>query len=76
MYFERYEFLIVIGGALLVFLIAGILFYFKAYRTVSKTPEGTAQITKINRALFDKVLKDLEQKKQAPKDLPIIDPFR
>ncbi|MBI1888931.1 MAG: hypothetical protein HYS15_03330, partial [Candidatus Spechtbacteria bacterium] len=35
LYFERYEFLIVIGGALLVFLIAGILFYFKAYRTVS-----------------------------------------
>lgn len=74
--FERYELFIVIGGVLIVFLIAGLLFYEHAYKTVRAIPDVSVEAPRIQQALFDKTLEELAQKKQPLPDASIIDPFR
>ena len=74
--FERYELYIVIAGVLIVFLIAGFLFYEHAYKTVRAVPNVSVEVLQINQPLFDKTVKELAQKKQPLPSEPIIDPFR
>lgn len=74
--FERYELFIVVFGMGAVFLIAGVLFYEKAYKTTTIAPEVVVDVAKVNTPLFQKTAGELEQKKQIAPDLPIIDPFR
>lgn len=74
--FERFELAVVIFGAAVAFVLAGLLFYQKAYKTVTIPPEVEVRIPKINEALFNSILNELEQKKQLPSSEPIVDPFR
>ncbi len=74
--FERYEFFIMIGGVLIVFLIAGFLFYEHAYKTVRAVPDVSVEAPKINQQLFEQTVEELAQKKQPSPDEPIVDPFR
>lgn len=74
--FERYEIFVIIIGIFVVSLIAGFLFYEKAYKTVTTTPEFTETVSEINDKLFKKTGEELEQRKEMAPDLPIIDPFK
>lgn len=74
--FERYEIFVIAGGAIVAFLIAGLIFYNSAYKTVSTPPKASVQLPQINKFLFDKTLKELEVKKQPISSEPIVDPFR
>lgn len=74
--FERYEIFVVIAGAIIVFLIAGFIFYNNAYKTISADIEGEVSIPKIETVLFEQILEDLKEKKQPFPNDPIIDPFR
>lgn len=74
--FERYEILIVLLGTLVAFVVAGSIFYEKAYRTVSTPPNPEVQAPSIDQALFQKTLKELEAKKQVLPPEAIVDPFR
>ena len=75
-YFEKYEAFIILIGALLMFLMAGFIFYTKAYRVVETTPKVDVSVERIRSDLFDKTIEELKQRKEAAPDLPIIDPFR
>jgi len=74
--FERYELFVVVGGAVVVFLIAGFIFYNNAYKTIHADIKGEVSIPKIETVLFEQILEDLKEKKRPPLDDPIIDPFR
>jgi len=74
--FERYELFVVIGGTLAVVVLAGFLFYTKAYQIVATPPEVSIETPEINQALFEQALQDLKVKKQPVSGEPIIDPFR
>ena len=74
--FERYELVVVIVGIVVVFLISGFVFYSKGYKTTDVLPEVAVKVPRINKALFDQIIKDLEEKKQIPPSQSVIDPFR
>lgn len=74
--FERYELFVVIIGFFVVFLVAGLLFYEKAYKTVRAIPDVSVESPQIKQSLFDKTVEELARKKQPPPAAPIIDPFR
>lgn len=76
MMFEKYEIFVVISGIIFVFLFAGFLFYEKAYKATIVPPEVFVDVPKVNTALFEKTVEELEQRKQTAPDLPIIDPFQ
>ena len=75
-FFERYEVFVIAGGAIVAFLIAGLIFYNNAYEIVSTPPKASVDLPRINKFLFDKTLKELEAKKQPVSSEPIVDPFR
>lgn len=76
--FERYEIFVMTGGVIVVFLLAGWVFYNKAYKTVTAPRRDAASIAlpNMNKVLLDKTLQEIEQKKQPPSSEPIVDPFR
>lgn len=75
-YFERYEVIVILVGALVCFSLAGLVFYTKAYKVVESLPEVEAGLLNVNTALFEKTIVELEQRKIMAPDLPIIDPFK
>ena len=75
-FFERYEVFIILLGIGVIFLLAGIVFYQKAYKVTSAIPEATVDVLRVNTSLFDKTVEEIEQKKLMAPDLPIIDPFQ
>lgn len=75
-FFERYELFIIALGIIIVFVIAGFIFYNKAYKTVAVPPTVSVELPKINQPLFEKTLKELEEGKQAPPAEQTVDPFR
>jgi len=74
--FERYEIFVIVLGVAVVFLLAGFIFYEKAYKTASTVPDIEIEVTRVKAELFEKTIQELEQRKQMAPDLPIIDPFR
>lgn len=74
--FERYEIFIIVIGIGTVFIIAGILFYQKAYKITTTIPEVAVDLPRVQTLLFEKTVEELEQKKSMAPDLPIINPFR
>jgi len=75
-FFERYEVFVIIAGVLIAFLFTGVVFYNNAYKTVNTVPEVEVEMPAIETSLFDTILEDIEEKKQLPPELPVIDPFR
>lgn len=75
-FFERYEIFVILAGVVIVFLLAGWIFYSKAYKTVNAPPSVSPSLPSIDKVLFDKTISELEQKKQPLPSEPIIDPFR
>ena len=74
--FERYEVFIILLGMGVVFLLAGVVFYQKAYKVTATIPEATTDVLRVNISLFEKTIEELEQKRRMAPDLPIIDPFQ
>jgi len=74
--FERYEIFVIAGGVIVVFLLAGWVFYNKAYKTVIAPPSVSVALPNVNKVLFDKTLQEIEHKKQPPSSEPLVDPFR
>lgn len=76
MLFERYEIFIILLGMGVAFLLAGVVFYQKAYRVTATVPETTVDVPRVNTPLFEKTVEELAQKQQMAPDLPIVDPFQ
>ena len=74
--FERYEIFVIVLGVIAVFLLAGFIFYEKAYKTTITIPDIEIEATRVKTELFEKTIRELEERKQMAPDLPIIDPFR
>jgi len=74
--FEKYEIFIILFGIVVAFLLAGFILYENAYKTTTTIPDVTVDVTRINSNLFEKTVRELEQRKQLTPDLPIIDPFQ
>ena len=74
--FERYEIFIILLGIGVAFLLAGTVFYQKAYKVTATIPETTVDVSRVDTALFEKTIEELEQKKRMAPDAPIIDPFQ
>ena len=74
--FERYEIFVIVGGVLITLVFAGWIFYSKAYKTVNTVPQISVSLPSINKPLFDKILLEIEQKKQPLSSEPIVDPFK
>lgn len=74
-YFERYEIITILAGAIMFFLLAGLVFYLKAYKVTESVPDTEDDAFRVNSELFEKTVKELEQRKTMAPDLPIIDPF-
>lgn len=63
----------------LVFLLAGLIFYQYGYRASSTKVESQVQMTKINEQLYQKVIKQIQEKEQRLKEAEkktYPDPFR
>ena len=75
-FFERYEIFIILLGMGVAFLLAGTVFYQKAYKVTATVPETTVDVPRVHTSLFEKTIEELEQKKRIAPDLPIIDPFQ
>jgi len=76
MFFERYEVFIILLGIGVVLLLAGIVFYEKAYKVTATIPEAVVDVSRVNIRLFEKTIEEIEQKKLMAPDVPIIDPFQ
>ena len=74
--FERYEVFIILLGMGVVFLLAGIVFYQKAYKVTATIPEAAVDVPRVNASLFEKTVEEIEQKKRMAPDAPIVDPFQ
>lgn len=74
--FEKYEIFIILVGVLVAFLFAGFLFYENAYKTVNFIPDVEVELPTVQRELFEKTVKDLDDRRKMAPDLPIIDPFQ
>ena len=74
--FEKYEVFIILAGVAIVFLLAGALFFEKAYKTTVSIFEVSVDLPKVNERLFNKTVEELDARKQMAPDIPIIDPFR
>ena len=74
--FEKYEIFIILTGVVIVFLLAGVLFFEKAYKTTTNIFEVSIDLPKVNEGLFNKTVEELGARKQMAPDIPIIDPFR
>ena len=75
-FFERYEVFIILLGIGVAFLLAGTVFYQKAYKVTVIIPEAVVDVPRVNTFLFEKTVEEIEQKKRMAPDLPIIDPFQ
>ena len=75
-FFERYEIFIILLGIGVSFLLAGMVFYQKAYKVTATIPETTVDVSRVDTVLFEKTIEELEQKKRMAPDAPIIDPFQ
>ena len=75
-FFERYEIFIILVGIGVAFFLAGMVFYQKAYKVTATIPETRVDVSRVQTALFEKTIEELEQKKRMAPDAPIIDPFQ
>jgi len=74
--FEKYEIFIILTGVVIVSLLAGALFFEKAYKTTTSIFEVNVDLPKVNEELFNKTVEELSARKQMAPDIPIVDPFK
>lgn len=74
--FERYELFVGLAGVCVVFLMAGVIFYFVVSSGLKSEINVSIKEVKIDKGLLGEVLVGLEAKNKIPKESVIIDPFQ